>query len=76
MKNWSHQFAELLTVNQAVRRKVTQFSRKELEKMARDNSSCEVCDRPSWRFAGLGMCFTCITGESDASDDSELKLIK
>ncbi len=76
MKNWQHDFAKLLTVDQTIKMKVTPFTRKELEKMAKDDGECEVCGRPVWRIVGLGMCFTCTTGESDASDDYELKLIK
>jgi hypothetical protein len=37
----------------------------------RANKCCN-CDEDEWRFAGLGMCFSCVTGESDASDDYEL----
>jgi hypothetical protein len=51
-------------------------TREELEKMARNDSTCENCDLPVWRFGETGMCFTCTTGESDASDDYELVLIK
>ncbi len=51
-------------------------SRAELERMSRNNSTCENCDLPVWRFGDTGMCFTCTTGESDASDDYELVLIK
>lgn len=52
------------------------FTLNELKEMARDTSECENCDNPVWRMTGLGMCFTCVTGEADASDDYELKLIK
>jgi hypothetical protein len=34
---------------------------------------CEVCSEEAWRFGGMGLCFSCTTGESDASDDFELK---
>lgn len=34
--------------------------------------TCENCDMPVWKYVGLDMCFTCTTGESDASDDYEL----
>lgn len=34
---------------------------------------CEVCGQlPAWKFGGLGMCFPCTTGETDASNDFEL----
>lgn len=41
--------------------------------MASADGTCECCERESiWRYAGTGMCFTCTTGESDASEDYEL----
>lgn len=53
------------------------FSLKQLKTMAANDSLCFVCESmPVWRMAGLGMCFTCTTGESDASNDYELELIK
>jgi hypothetical protein len=34
---------------------------------------CAGCGRfPAWRYAGLDLCFTCVTGEQDASRDCEL----
>ncbi len=34
---------------------------------------CEVCGQlPAWKYVGLGMCFPCTTGETDASGDFEL----
>lgn len=76
MRNWPHQFARELTVSEALKMKVVPAKRLELEERARDDGECEVCGRPVWRLVGLGMCFTCVTGESDASDDYELKLIR
>lgn len=46
---------------------------KEYEHQAASDAKCEVCDQPVWRFSGLGMCFTCTTGESDPSEDFELE---
>lgn len=46
---------------------------KEYERQAASAAKCEVCDQPVWRFGGLGMCFTCTTGESDPSEDFELE---
>ncbi len=44
------------------------------EQLAKDYSLCEVCkEEIVWRFADCGMCFSCTTGEADASDDYELK---
>jgi hypothetical protein len=34
---------------------------------------CYICEVENiWRLAMSGMCFTCTTGEADASDDYEL----
>ena len=45
---------------------------KELRRLARSNEKCEVCGEPAWRYGGCGLCFSCTTGEADASDDYEL----
>lgn len=44
----------------------------ELHKNARARGRCENCGQPIWRLVNNGMCFTCTTGEADASDDYEL----
>jgi hypothetical protein len=37
------------------------------------NVPCTVCGvEKVWRYGGLDLCFYCMTGESDASDDYEL----
>lgn len=34
---------------------------------------CQCClHSPAWRYAGLGLCFSCVTDEDDASSDHEL----
>lgn len=44
---------------------------------AKSRALCQACGQePAWRFAGTGLCFSCTTGESDASNDYELKEIK
>jgi len=35
---------------------------------------CFNCDEMQWNYGGCGMCFSCTTGEADASDDLELTL--
>ena len=40
--------------------------------LARNKKSCDNCGNPVWRLAELSMCFSCVTGESDASNDYEL----
>lgn len=37
------------------------------------DAECFNCGRPIWRIVDCGMCFSCVTGESDASDDFELE---
>ena len=46
----------------------------ELQRMAnQEEEACVVCEvENAWKFAGSGMCFTCTTGEADASEDVEL----
>ena len=39
---------------------------------ANDNRTCFVCDEKVWKLVNTDLCFTCTTGESDASDDYEL----
>lgn len=37
----------------------------------KNGAKCLVCDQPVWAHGGCGMCFSCTTGEADASDDYE-----
>lgn len=44
---------------------------------ARSEAKCASCNQPAWRYGGLSnldfpLCFSCTTGESDASEDYEL----
>lgn len=43
------------------------------KKRAKLNKTCCNCDEKVWRYGGGDMCFSCTTGESDASGDYELK---
>lgn len=36
------------------------------------NKACINCGQPVWMLGELEMCFTCVTGEADPSDDYEL----
>lgn len=36
------------------------------------DSECENCNELAWRYGETGLCFSCTTGESDASEDYEL----
>jgi len=51
----------------------TELDLDELKKRAnKPNRVCCNCSMPVWKYGALDMCFTCVTGESDASDDYEL----
>ncbi len=34
---------------------------------------CMNCDSPTWKLVDTGLCFSCTTGESDASSDYEIR---
>lgn len=72
-------FADYITIDKAVEfamkngdKRRPSIIRAEYERQAADTSSCCNCDEEVWRYAGNGMCFSCTTGESDASEDYEL----
>lgn len=44
----------------------------EVRAQARSDERCSVCGFPAWKLADTGLCFTCTTGEADASADMEL----
>ncbi len=45
---------------------------KEYKHAAKSHQKCCVCGAPAWKLAMRGLCFSCTTGESDASEDYEL----
>lgn len=45
----------------------------ELKYLASLHQNCSACGSPAWKYAGSGLCFSCTTGESDASNDYELQ---
>ena len=50
--------------------------RAEMEKnirMKKNGAKCMVCDQAIWAFGGTEMCFSCTTGEADASEDYEFE---
>lgn len=48
-------------------------SLKELRNRARIRGKCSVCHQfPIWRYGVSDLCFSCTTGEHDASNDFEL----
>ncbi len=48
----------------------------ELREAAKHEGTCDNCGQPIWKLGSLLVgwdgCFSCITGEADASDDYEL----
>ena len=70
-------FGAYLTPEEAAEKEVQegQTSAKYYRKLAKKRGLCEVCETEEvWRLADTGMCFSCTTGEWDASDDYELTL--
>ena len=47
-------------------------SLKEVVMASKNDDTCVNCDEKVWKLANTGMCFSCTSGESDASDDFEL----
>lgn len=45
---------------------------KYFQRLARSKAVCCICGQPAWKLADCDMCFSCATGETDASDDCEL----
>ena len=50
----------------------TQHTLEELKELASAPDQECHCGELAWKYAGLGMCFSCTIGESDASEDYEL----
>lgn len=73
-----HIFAEYITPEKAkeLEDKIEGGRREPLsyyKSLSRSSGMCEICETmPIWKFAGTGMCFSCTTGEADASGDYEL----
>lgn len=45
----------------------------ELQALAKTKAGqCENCDEKEWKYGGCGLCFSCTTGQADASDDTEI----
>lgn len=48
-------------------------SLEELQALAsKPDQTCENCDELAWKFVDISLCFSCTTGEADASNDYEL----
>ncbi len=66
-------FGAYITPKQAKEEYGDSRSLKELTALAnRKDRTCCNCDEKQWKYAGCGMCFSCTTGEADASEDMEL----
>lgn len=68
-------FGEYLTPSEYMKRypKINSDTIEELKKLSQSKGLCDTCGNEEiWKLGGCGMCFTCTTGESDASDDFEL----
>lgn len=48
------------------------YTLKDFQRAARSKAKCDVCGQPVWKMAMQGLCFSCTTGEADASEDYEL----
>lgn len=76
MERKMNNFAEYLTPEQAVEKHEglnNSHTLEDFRKMAKNEAMCEICGHEKvWKMADTGMCFTCTTGEADASDDYEL----
>lgn len=66
-------FGEYITPEEAILRGETEPLKELLARVKRGAGTCDVCDEKEWLFGGTGLCFSCTTGESDASDDLELR---
>lgn len=42
------------------------------KKLSEKEGTCENCSNPVWKLADTGLCFSCTTGETNASEDYEL----
>lgn len=68
---------DVSTDDPSITKKVIRKKLKAALKRKRNGARCEVCGQPIWAagsaLCGTDMCFQCITGESDDSDDYEIK---
>ena len=71
-RSW-HNF-NYITCEEAVQKNIIEGKTLEdYQAMAADDRICCVCDEPIWHLLNeLDMCFSCCTGETDASNDYEL----
>jgi len=69
-------FGEYITPEEAYKRQHDTPIKKPLRyfhKIAKTDKLCESCGADKvWKLMDVGLCFSCATGEADASDDYEL----
>ena len=65
-------FAEWITTFERLQEIDETITEEEFNQMVKDNRKCCVCGQHVWRYVHIGMCFTCTTGEADASGDYEV----
>ncbi len=69
-------FGEYITPEEAYKRQIDKIKKplRYFQKLAkRPTKKCECCETENeWKFINTGLCFSCATGEADASDDYEL----
>ena len=65
-------FGLMLTPEEAVERGDTR-DLKHLKHRAKINGRCCNCENPIWRYGVDDLCLPCTTGETDASEDCELR---
>ena len=65
-------FAEWITTFERAQEIDENITEEDFNRMVRHNGLCQVCGQHVWRYVETGLCFTCTTGESDASGDYEI----
>lgn len=65
-------FGKWLNTYEKAVKVIPAITQEQFTKMAKDNRKCCVCGQHVWRFAEVGLCFTCTTGEADSSNDYEI----
>ncbi len=65
-------FHSYITPEEAAAHSAGDFDVEHYRKLQKKTGTCQVCDEKVWRYGGCGLCFSCTTGEADASDDFEL----
>ena len=70
--NYMYDFVYLTPEEATAKNVIDGINLIEYQRRASSSGTCENCDNPVWKLPDLGMCFSCVTGETDASEDYEL----